>query len=285
MKRKVLALLLVLAVVACAAIGLAACNEGGKDGGGGAGDRIFTQDASLAEIISALENAESFTVEYRATSTYINTGEVFSESYSIVTAGKTAAYELSTGEFDGEVHKYDAAKFTKGGEIYLVDRFNEIYDEIADDYIITDEMVPESIEKNLVSNSDPIADEYISELSELLTEENGKIVLNPEFLADYSDLYLRLEGDRLVIGFSGIYNNERSTVKYVLSKVNATDVVIPEEMKALAADADWADYVSYNGVSYQKAEDGEYYYVSGWSGGELLDESRVEKTINGLPVR
>ena len=69
------------------------------------------------------------------------------------------------------------------------------------------------------------------------------------------------------------------------SKVNATDVVIPEEVKALAYDADWADYVHYNGVSYRKAEDGEYYYVSGWSGGELLDESRIEKTINGLPVR
>ena len=54
MKRRIPTLLLVLALVACAAIGLAACNEGGKDGGGGAGDRIFTQDASLDDIIAAL---------------------------------------------------------------------------------------------------------------------------------------------------------------------------------------------------------------------------------------
>ena len=33
MKRRIPALLLILALVACAAIGLAACNEGGKDGG------------------------------------------------------------------------------------------------------------------------------------------------------------------------------------------------------------------------------------------------------------
>ena len=281
MKRRIPALLLILALVACAAIGLAACNEGGKDGSG-AGDNIFTEDASLAEIISALENAESFTREYRATNTYINNGEVISESYNIVTVGKTAAYELSTGEFDGEVHKYDAAKFTKGEEIYLVDRFNEIYDEISDDYIITDEMVPESKEKNLVSNFDPIADEYIFLLSDFLTEENGKIVLNPEVAEGEYDIYLRLEGDRLVIGLSRIYNNERETVEYVWSKVNATDVVIPEEVKALAYDADWADYVHYNGVSYQKAEDatGEYYYVS-----SVQEGAMPEETINGLPVR
>ena len=281
MKRRISALLLVLALVACAAIGLAACNEGGKDGGG-AGKKIFTESASLDDVISALENAESFTVEYRVTSTYINSGEVFSESYSIVTVGKTAGYELSTGEFDGEVHKYDAAKFTKGGEVYLVDRFNEIYDEISDDYIITDEMVPERIEKNLVSNSDPVADEYISILSHLLTEENGKIVPDPEITIYYTDLYLRLEGDRLVIGYIEVHDNERYTYEYVWSKVNATDVVIPEEMKALAADADWADYVDYNGVSYHKAEDeqGEYYRVSS------VEEGAVpESTINGLPVR
>ena len=281
MKKRISALLLVLALVACAAIGLAACNEGGKDGGG-AGKKIFTESASLDDVISALENAESFTVEYRATSTYINSGEVFSESYSIATVGKTAGYELSTGEFDGEVHKYDAAKFTKGGEVYLVYRFNEIYDEISDDYIITDEMVPERIEKNLVSNSDPVADECISTLSELLTEENGKIVPDPELTTYYTDLYLRLEGDRLVIGFSGIYNNERETIEYVYSKVNATDVVIPEEVKALAYDADWADYVHYNGVSYRKAEDGygEYYRVY-----SVQDGAVPEETINTLPVR
>ena len=281
MKKKIF---LLIALVLCMALMvgvLAACNEGGNDGSG-AGDRIFTEDASLAEIITALENAESFTREYRATNTYINNGEVFSESYNIVTVGRTAAYELSTGEFDGEVHKYDAAKFTKGGEIYLVDRFNEIYDEISDDYIITDEMVPESIEKNLASNSDPVADEYIIILSYLLTEENGKIVIDPEVAIYYTDLYLRLEGDRLVIGFSRIYNNEKETIEYVWSKVNATDVVIPEEMKALAADADWADYVDYNGVGYQKAEGeyGEYYYVSSFQDGAV-----PEKTINGLPVR
>ena len=68
------------------------------------------------------------------------------------------------------------------------------------------------------------------------------------------------------------------------SKVNATDVNVPDEVKALAADAELADYVSYNGVDYFKAEYeyGEYYYADG---GLAFDESKIEKTINGLPVR
>ena len=65
MRKRMVALLLVLAVVACAAIGLAACNEGGKDGGGGAGDRIFTEDASLDDIIAALlRTAARFTPSF-----------------------------------------------------------------------------------------------------------------------------------------------------------------------------------------------------------------------------
>ena len=115
-----------------------------------------------------------------------------------------------------------------------------------------------------------------------MTEENGKIVLNPEVMTYYTDLYLRLEGDRLVIGYIEVHDNERYTYEYVWSKVNATDVVIPEEVKALAADAEWDNYVSYNGVSYQKAEDatGEYYYVS-----SVKEGAAPEETINGLPVR
>ena len=51
MRKRMVALLLVLALVACAAIGLAACNEGGKDG---EGDRIFTEGKTAQEIQDAL---------------------------------------------------------------------------------------------------------------------------------------------------------------------------------------------------------------------------------------
>ena len=68
----------------------------------------------------------------------------------------------------------------------------------------------------------------------------------------------------------------------MFGKVNATDVPVPEELKELAADAEWADYVSYNGVNYFKAEDeyGEFYIAH-----PIQDGAVPEKTINGLPVR
>ena len=103
----------------------------------------------------------------------------------------------------------------------------------------------------------------------------------------YVDPYARLEGNKLAFGWTykrsetdGYYSY---SYEYVYSKVNATDVVIPEEVKALAYDADWADYVDYNGVGYLKEEDryGEYYrVVSSVQGGAVPEE-----TINGLPVR
>ena len=102
----------------------------------------------------------------------------------------------------------------------------------------------------------------------------------------YVDPYARLEGDKLAFGWTYKESDAEGYVSYsyefVYSKVNATDVVIPEELKELAYDADWADYVHYNGVRYQKAEDGygEYYRVY-----SVQDGAVPEETINGLPVR
>ena len=230
------------------------------------GDVIFTEDASLAEILAALENAESFTCEANSINSTVSDGAIVSEINNIIQVSENAMYIKSTTKSDGTIGVYECAAFTEEGVFY----------------IIADDGTEMSKEKNLVSNSDPVADEYIFLLSDFLTEENGKIVLNPEVAEGEYDIYLRLEGDRLVIGLSRIYNNEKETVEYVWSKVNATDVVIPEEVKALAADAEWDNYVSYNGVGYQKAEDatGEYYYVSSVQEGAVPEE-----TINTLPVR
>ena len=274
MKRRIPALLLVLALVVCATIGLAACNEGGKDGGK-AGDKIFTEDASLAEIISALENAESFTIEGKLSFALVGF-EYYEDGQmnQVVRIGRNAMYSTLTTKYDGGIIREEELYFIEGNESYYVSRSYENGTE--------NEMVVK--EKNLLSNTDPFSWEWIFILSDLLTEEDGKIVLNPEVTTYYTDLYLRLEGDRLVIGYPDVYDNEKETIELVYSKVNATGVIVPEELKELAADAGWADYVSYNGVDYFKAEDeyGEYYYAD-W--GIAFDESKIEKTINGLPVR
>ncbi len=284
MRKRAVALLLVLALVACAAIGLAACNEGGKDGGG-AGKKIFTESASLDDVIAALENAESFTLERNMNYSAVYGEETYSEgSDYISTVSRDAVYETITERAGNEIYRADHAEFAEKGEVYDITRSNDTDD------VTLDEMVVTKKEKNLLINSAPIVDYYIEGLSYYLTEKGGKIVFNTEILdgdeGTYVDPYARLEGDRLAFGWTYKESDTDGYFSYsyefVYSKVNATDVVIPEEVKALAYDADWADYVHYNGVIYQKAEDGygEYYRVYSDQDGAVPEE-----TINGLPVR
>ena len=234
---------------------------------GGDGDVIFTEDASLAEIIAALENAENFTCEMSEICTTVSDGAIVSETNNIVQVSENAMYSVTETKSDGTIGRYDYAIFTEGGVAFSIGTSGTEVDER---------------EKDLLSNIDPlaIAEPHIDPLYYLLTEENGKIVIDPEVAIYYTDLHLRLEGDRLVIGFSRIYNNEMAIIEYVWSKVNATGVIVPDELRELAYGAEWSDSVSYNGVDYRKSDDGTYYYVShNYTGVE------PESYINTLPVR
>ena len=234
---------------------------------GGDGDVIFTEDASLAEILAALENAENFTCEMSEICTTVSDGAIVSEISNIVQVSENAMYSVTETKSDGTISRYDYAIFTEGGVAFSIGTSGTEVDER---------------EKDLLSNIDPLAlaEPHIDPLYYLLTEENGKIVIDPEVATYYTDLYLRLEGDRLVIGFSRIYNNERAIIEYVWSKVNATGVIVPEELRELAYGAEWSDSVSYNGVDYRKSDDGTYYYVSHYDTGV-----EPESYINTLPVR
>ena len=273
MKRRVLALLLVLAIVACAAIGLAACNEGGKDGGGGAGDRIFTEDASLAEITAALEGVESF----YATTTYSYTSE--KESYTVSYTGTYSTdiyfynYESSYG------YHYDIYEFEDGGCVYSV---------------TLESGVPPLVEKTMsryyMGFYLPAVD-YLEEY--YITEKNGCLAFDDASLGEgyvEGSGYVRCEAGALFSGFEeyGIVDDtsedagSRYKAKYecVISGFNA-EYPIPEEVEAMKEDAVWARDVRYNGGYYEYGEyEGEecYYYLYG-------AEDEREETINGLPVR
>ena len=226
---------------------------------GGDGDVIFTEDASLAEIIAALRNVDNYTLEATMNGSDLR-------YHTIWRIDKTSFYTTVTAEFDGMSVEESGATFTQDGVLFEIN---------------VDGTGVNSNEKNLLSNTDDnIIDwftEYLS-LSYFLAEENGEVVLNPEFMEGY-DTYLRLEGDKLVIGWADIFDNEKVTYEYVWSKVNATGVIVPEELRELAYEAEWADSVSYNGVDYRKSEDGTYYYV-----GYNYTGVEPESYINTLPV-
>lgn len=282
MKKKLCLLLALICCVAVFAVAFAACNDNsGKSGNGGnatggAGDVIFTEDASLEEIIAALENAESFTAEMKGSSSTVHGEETSSTVVDqIVMVSRNAIYQSVTRKWEDGVFREEYVTFVENDEVYFIAWSNKIYDVIVDAMVVTQQ------QKNLLSNTDPFDGGLIYMISLLLTEEDGKIV--PDFDSPLDGtVYVRLEGDRLVIGMSYENDNEKETVEYAYSKVNATDIVISDETKALAYEADWADSVSYNGVRYQKAEDenGEYYRVV-----SVQDGADPEETINGLPVK
>ena len=197
----------------------------------------------MAEIIAALENAEKFTCELSGIYTTVSDGAIVSERNNIVQVSENAMYSITETKSDGMIGRYDYAIFTEGGVAFSIGTSGtEVYER----------------EKDLLSNIDPLAlaEPHIDPLYNLLTEENGKIVLNPEVTTYYTDLYLRLEGDKLVIGGTYIFDNAKATYEYVWSKVNATGVIVPEELRELAYGAEWSDSVSYNGVDYRKSDDG-----------------------------
>ena len=227
---------------------------------GGDGDVIFTEDASLAEILAALRNVDSYTLEVTVN------GPDF-RYHTIWRLDKTSVYATATSVIGGMSVEESSATFTQDGVLFetRVDGTGVYFNE-----------------KNLLSNLDDNIDwftEYLSPLSYFLAEENGEVVLNPEYMEGYIDTYLRLEGDKLVIGWADIFDNEKVTYEYVWSKVNATGVIVPEELRELAYEAEWADSVSYNGVDYRKSEDGTYYYV-----GYNYTGVEPESYINTLPV-
>ena len=300
MKKKLCLLMALVCCVAVFAVAFAACNDndgksgndGANDGGnggnanGGAGDAIFTEDASLEDIIAALENADSFTVEMKASYSTVHgegTSSTVSEHIATVTVSRNAIYQSITRKSEDGIVREDYVSFVENDEVFFIAWSNQIYDETLDDYVIVDAMVVTQQQKNLLSNSKPIdGGDVIFYISAYLDEKDGEIVLKPE--DRWVDPYLRLEGDKLAFGLTMVDPNtgNSESAEFVYSKVNATDIVISDETKVLAYEADWADTVSYNGVSYQKAEDeyGEYYRVV-----SVEEGADPEETINTLPVR
>ena len=228
-------LFLVLAVVCIAAVFagvFAGCNNGDGKGNGG-GDKIFTEGASLEEMIAAVESAESFT--YVLNVKYIfseeNGGEDQYSRYT-VQASKNALVVISE-DLNGERYREEEWAFIKGDTVYSVYRCNQVYDEELGEDIIGDEMVTEEVGKFPVAEMSWPAGEYIKAVFSDLTEKDGEIVADPESDNEWDRVDLHFEGDTLTVAY--VYVNEYGDTEiyeYVLSGINATTVVIPEEILA-----------------------------------------------------
>ena len=284
MKKK---LCLLMALVCCAAVfavAFAACNdEGGKSGnGGGAGDVIFTEDASLEDILTALENAESWTYTYDYAVRDPEDIERQASYREIVENTQNMLHyslDNTTVYADGTTDGYfsDNYEFVEGDMVYMIDSYRPS-GEIDG---------TKCMSKYSGFSTADIHANFVEMIEYMLTEKDGKVVFNEaEAREGYvaGSGYVVLEGDVLHIGYKERGGAMAQEYEYRISGINATTVTIPAEIAAEKANASWQDSVYYNGVNYEKgtdAEGKEYYYVF-----YKDNESAVpEKTINTLPVK
>ena len=188
---------------------------------------------------------------------------------------------------------HNTYSYRSNGLDYTFSLSNGVINEIEEEEIIA--------EKNLeqITGGDfaEMMAEYISEIGALnieqylMTDADGNIVVNTDaFSSEYyveGSAYAKFNGSSIEIGYDEEDSEENGTYttryKMTWSGVNATTVEIPDEVRSLEAEAEWSDYVSYNGVSYRKMTDadGSEYYVVDYN----PDGVPIEETINTLPVR
>lgn len=277
MKKKLCLLMALICCVAVFAVAFAACNDNGEKSGGngdasgvngdasggngeasgGAGDVIFTEDASYDDIYNALANAESY--QFASSAVYNGKDE---GSYTITQAPDFYLWQDTGG--------YSHAAFIDGGYFYevIIDGGEVIAEKQFVEYVSKEEDYFEPAEEFLVALN--------------IIEKDGGLAFGEDTEPGWEGAYMRLEGTALyvVIPASGVDEEAgayEGQTEYCVRGINA-QYALPDEIRAMKADAVWASSVEYNGGHYEYDNDEEcYYYLYGAVG-------EREDTINGLPV-
>ena len=261
MKRKVVLMLVVAMFAVIVAFAFVACDEE-SGSGSGTGDRIFTEDATYDEILTALQNAGSVTIEIY--------GDGILDGQYMVTNSSCRIYD---SYFDEYQYVYPA-----NGYYYFAADNDNYSQKFYDMYIDTCDFTI-SIRNWL----------YILFEDYFMADENGKITASEEFIGVYNFTFKML-GDRMEATWTEEYENEagqvvRRETTYICRAVNSTSFDIPKGIRAKEADAEWYELIEYNGNRYllMEDEDGSEYYVVDGGYGDYYGP--VEETINSLPVR
>ena len=236
------------------------------------GDAIFTEDATLAEIKAALKSAESYTYYFLYES---SSGSVDETTFSL-THEKRSYWNVYTE--DGVQNRSEGYFYIDGQNLYNVNCVSGKWRAVKDMLSNVDDNALPDYEYDYYYNDGVLS---------LLMEVDGKIMFNPEDIAEGASVEspcVVMDGDELKLTFV-LHDESGDSYKetHILKLVNATEVVVPENVLEIAAAAQWAEDVQYNGVQYVKVADEttgeEFYYVV-----YILGDATPEATINGLPV-
>ena len=289
MRKKVLALFALICCLVMALGVFVACNDGDGTGGDGAGDSILNEGASLDDIITALEHAESFSVLSTVKWSSLQEELIESYSYNMEFSNNVilwASWYNSAEYGDQGVYQYITYEYRSSGFDYMIDAE---CDENGMIYAEDAEKSLETIRQNYYAN---VRNNIIADIGEslLTSDADGNVIVDINAIEDeyfsYVDntAYVNLNGKSIEFGYTVCFDDSvLQEVSYLISGVNATTVEIPDEVRALEAEAEWSDYVNYNGATYKKmtdADGSEYYIVTSAS-----VDAVIEETINTLPVR
>lgn len=183
-----------------------------------AGEAIFTEGATLAEIKEALKAAESYTFVFSITNE--NESEPFSKETTYLT--ENAVYvkgeELNPESGEGQV----------SFEIYYIDYLDKHFQVNFSNGRWVAHIVQDSC-KTLLND-------YTESLRYLTESDDGVIVPNTEVIADDCSAYkegsakLSFGGTRLQIQFDDIEEGLTLTARTIYEGVNATTVEVPAEV-------------------------------------------------------
>ena len=225
MRKRMVALLLVLALVACATIGLAACNEGGKDGSE-AGDRIFTEGKTAQEIQDALI----------ASSGYVLTND---ESTAVLYVDDNNCLVSSGGIeilYTYEDGLYYHLTYDANSESNLRAEKKTLEEAIEDSDVSPEEGIAGVMRLNFEFHSQVI---YL-----LMTDENGRVVFGEKF-AEIVPGYIAgsgqviLSGTTLTMRYESLVNGEKTSTELTIGQVNNVKFAPSSEILALKAEAEW----------------------------------------------
>lgn len=289
MRKKVLVLFAIVCCIVMALGVFVACNDGDGTGGDGAGDSIFNEGTSLDDVLTALENAESFSVlsTVKSSSLQEELIESYGNNMEFSNNAILRTYWYNSTEYgDQGVYQYITYEYRSSGFDYAIDAE---CDENGMIYAEGAEKSLETIRQNYYAN---VRNNIIADIIEslLTSDADGNVTVDINAIEDEyfsyveNTAYVNLNGKSIEFGYTVRFDDSVSQeVSYLISGVNTTTVEIPDEVRALEAEAEWSDYVNYNGVTYRKTidADGSAYYVVTSAPADAV----IEETINTLPVR
>lgn len=255
-RKKMWAVILLVLILAVSIVVLAACNKGNENQNNSSndnlpngisivkGDNIFTEDVTLEQLAYALRNADSLTINLSS-----SRFDSYEEGYDILYCYDRKNQVLVSRNLEIDGRFVDAPI---GAELYQFVDNAMFYTICFVNYkVVTQDDGSDKFELNpdgkflydYTEKSDNDFEELEDvekELEEILSYfvmQDGKLVLDEQgiWMGNATNCRLELKGSEMTISFTVVDDSGENTdshMYFTIKGVNATDIVISEEIKA-----------------------------------------------------